>query len=230
MSKPIKRTDENKAWNKRLHTSKRILGSRPIVNHFEIYCEGANTEPEYFKSFPVNPITRVVTEGCGRQRCSLVRLAISEWRKKGYLVDQKNYSSTRQLWVVFDYDWRGDEHECQDFINALQIAESSDVKCAFSNDSFELWLLLHFQTLNAKTHRSVLSEKLTAHLGVNYTVEGKKKDFTKKLYKLLKPLQESAIRNAEQLVISHGELSSRSENPLTHVHKLVEQLNRFIRK
>lgn len=230
MSKLIKRTDQNKAWNKRLQSSKRTIGSRSIVNLFEIYCEGANTEPEYFKAFPVNPITRIVTEGCGRQRLSLINHAIYEWRKKGYLVGQKNHSSHRQLWVVFDYDWCGEENECRDFMNALKVAEASDVKCAFSNDSFELWILLHFQSLSATTHRSVLCEKISAHLDVNYLIEGKKIEFAKQLYKLLKPLQNAAIHNAQKLDVNQNELSLCNQNPITHVHKLVEQLNRFTRK
>lgn len=229
-NKPVKVGDQKKAWNKRIQTSKRTRGKKPIVNLFEIYCEGANTEPEYFKAFPVNPATRVVAEGFGRQRISLVNFAIAQWRAQGFLFGQKHYSTTRQLWVVFDYDWRGDDNECQDYSAAIQMAQANGIEVAYSNDAFELWILLHYQNLYASTHRAVLYQKLSAHMGTNYLRDGKGLDFAKSLYKTLEPMQKTALHNAELLFTHQTPLGLCQQNPITRVHELVNALNKFKRK
>ncbi|MDP2114235.1 MAG: hypothetical protein Q8K69_09275, partial [Bacteroidota bacterium] len=55
--------DLDKAWRMRQLTNKRELGRREIRNLFHIFCEGENTEPEYFKSFPINTETKITAIG-----------------------------------------------------------------------------------------------------------------------------------------------------------------------
>ena len=45
----IKKTDENKPWARR-EITRNETRIRQAKNVFLIYCEGENTEPEYFKS------------------------------------------------------------------------------------------------------------------------------------------------------------------------------------
>jgi len=68
----IKVTDRNKPWA-RTQIKRDIREMRQVKNIFRIYCEGTNTEPEYFKSFPVNTETRVEAVGLGRTRLALVK-------------------------------------------------------------------------------------------------------------------------------------------------------------
>ena len=55
MGKPIKKTDRNKSWFKREFRKSRYK-SKSFRKTFLIICEGVNTEPLYFKSFPVKLI------------------------------------------------------------------------------------------------------------------------------------------------------------------------------
>jgi hypothetical protein len=49
------------------------------------------------------------------------------------------------------------------------------------------------------------------------------------IYHLLKPRQETALRNARRLLTQYDPLVPATANPSTTVHLLVEQLNRFVR-
>jgi hypothetical protein len=46
----IKPTDRNKPWAIKKMPYKRVLKDYNVRNLFRIYCEGENTEPEYFKA------------------------------------------------------------------------------------------------------------------------------------------------------------------------------------
>jgi hypothetical protein len=46
----IKPTDRNKSWAIKKMPYKRVLKDYNVRNLFRIYCEGENTEPEYFKA------------------------------------------------------------------------------------------------------------------------------------------------------------------------------------
>jgi len=84
MGKSIKKTDQNKAWNCRTSSANAYSLRSRIANtkRFFIICEGKNTEPYYFKSFPV-VTADVETLGLGRSKTSLVEEAIQRvnWEK-----------------------------------------------------------------------------------------------------------------------------------------------------
>jgi hypothetical protein len=54
MGRGVKKTDQGKPWNKKL-TKRRPphIETKSKAKSFYIVCEGMNTEPEYFKSFPL---------------------------------------------------------------------------------------------------------------------------------------------------------------------------------
>lgn len=70
-----KKTDQDKAWNRRPAQSRAYAVDSRAANtkRFVIYCEGENTEPHYFKSFPV-ATAEVVVYGMSRSKTSLVNL------------------------------------------------------------------------------------------------------------------------------------------------------------
>jgi hypothetical protein len=227
----IKPTDRNKAWARRKMTNKRELRELNIRNLFRIYCEGENTEPEYFKSFPVNTETKVDAIGLARSKTALVEKVIDLLQNDEMLTDdQVNYDSDRQLWVVFDYDTRGDANEAQDFNNAIYIAEQNGVKVAYSNDSFELWFVLHYKYHQAALTRHEYYEMLSDKLKCNYEKEGKSKDFSKALYGIFLPDQQKAIDNAVRLFEEKQGESYCDQNPCTTVFKLVEELNKCLKR
>jgi hypothetical protein len=81
---------KKKAWENRVNTSKRRVPNREIKNTFLIYCEGVNTEPECFKSFPVTTETEVIAIGLGRSCRALVEKIIQLLERDNYLAGQKN--------------------------------------------------------------------------------------------------------------------------------------------
>lgn len=222
--------DLNKAWKQRLMTDKRELGNREIRNLFHIFCEGENTEPEYFKSFPVNTETKVTAIGLGRSKTALVEKVIELLGREKLLKRQANYDPDRQLWVVFDYDYRGDVNEEVDFNNAIELAKRKGIRVAYSNDSFELWLVLHYQYQTAAATRFDYYRMLSEKLNYNYEKEGKTREFSKSLYVLFLKDQPKAIQHARSLYKEKQGETFSNQNPCTTIFQLVEELNKCIRK
>lgn len=101
-----------------------------------IVTEGVNTEVSYFQQFRM-PNMQVRAVGTGYNTVSLVRRAAQireEEANKGNEYDQ--------VWCVFDKD----DFSPEDFNEAVRLAEGMfGAECvAYSNQSFEYWLLLHF--------------------------------------------------------------------------------------
>ncbi|MFV0268271.1 MAG: RloB family protein [Draconibacterium sp.] len=195
----IKPTDRNKSWAKRQMPRKRELKNIQIRNLFRIYCEGENTEPEYFRSFPVNTETKVEAIGLGRSKTALVKKTVDLLSKDHLLRRQKNFDPDRQLWVVFDYDVRRETNEIFDFNQAIELASQYGIRVAYSNDSFELWLVLHSRYHDAAVTRAEYYEIFSAGLNCNYEEEGKTKAFSESLYHLFLSGQNNAIQNATRL-------------------------------
>lgn len=135
-----------------------------------IYCEGERTEPNYFKDVkrviedPANPRSaiyreRIVIEeprGKGMNTESLVQAAIDE-------VKEAKLQNT-QVWIVYDKDDFSDEsfNACVEKAKkAKDNASNVEYKLAWSNQSFELWYVLHFCYLDAAIHRSDYIKTLT---------------------------------------------------------------------
>lgn len=226
----IKPTDRKKAWAVRQNTEKRPTRDLSIRNLFRIYCEGENTEPEYFKSFPINTETKVEAIGLARSKTALVTKAIELLTKEEMLEGMAEYDTDRQLWVVFDYDKRDDVNEAKDFNDSIALAQRNGIKIAYSNDSFELWFVLHYQYLTSAITRNEYYKILSEKLNLNYEKDGKGKALAQSLYHILLPMQAVAIQNAKRLHQSKENETPSNQNPCTAVYKLVEELNKCLKK
>lgn len=222
--------DQNTPWAKRKMKNIRELKNFEIRNLFRIYCEGVNTEPEYFKSFPVTTETKIEAIGLGRSKTSLVEKTIEILSNEELLKGQNNFDEDRQLWVVFDYDVRREENEAQDFNNAIELAKRNGIRVAYSNDSFELWFVLHYKYLTSSLTRNEYYEMLSIKLNCKYEEEGKSKEFAKSLYGIFLPHQSAAIKNAKRLLEEKSETLYSNQNPCTTVFELVEELNKCLRR
>ena len=223
-TKHIKDNDKNKPWFKR-ENSVRIERDITIKKIFLIYCEGENTEPEYFKSFPVTTETEVKAIGLGRSRTALVEKVIK-------LINDIEKDDNQEIWVVFDRDvkYENQGQEDEDFNEAIILVNKNGIKCAYSNDCFELWFILHDEYIESAIHRTQIYDKLSGKLRFNYEKEGKGKDFAKSLYPLFLERLPFAIRNAKKLHLSHFDKECYLQNPCTTVYQLVEALNENLRK
>jgi hypothetical protein len=233
MSNPmsrIKKTDEKTPWA-RVSMARDESIKRMVRNIFLIYCEGESTEPEYFKSFPVNTETIVRAVGLGMNRSSLIKEIIKKVSDLEMLRGQSDFDEDRQIWCVFDRDTRGEAGEDEDFNEAVRLADQHDLLVAFSNDAFELWFCLHDGYIDSRLHRQQYYEKLSKRLGFNYEKDGKGKAFAQSLYSIFLSQQGKAIQNAQRLHEQYkGEAKPSSFNPCTTVYQLVIALNACLKK
>jgi len=220
--KRTKITDIGKAWNRKPETKMLRVESIDKKKSFLIICEGENTEPEYFKSIPVGNAT-VDSYGLGQSKTALV---------KSVLEVLKNDKETREkeIWVVFDMDIKEDQHSQQkeDYNRAIELALSKNIQVAYSNDSFELWFLLHYQFIDSQLKRHQYYERLSDLWQCSYEKEGKNYSFCRKIYKLLKD-DERADRSqacswAKKLLNAQEDLPYSDQNPCTTVFKLINEL------
>jgi len=203
--------------------AKQVKSSTPreLVSYFLIVCEGEKTEPNYFKSFPKKIgkfIYDIEFEGGGISTIKVVEKAI-ELRDKS----KQKYD---RVWAVFDRD----SFKANSFNSAILKARANNIKCAWSNEAFELWYLLHF-------HNRVTAMKRTEYVkaieeAVNGKLGKKKHKFEYKknspeMYALLSKIgnQELAIKWANELANSIPGEHFANYNPQTMVFKLVEELN-----
>jgi hypothetical protein len=179
---------------------------------FLIVCEGEETEPNYFKAFRLSS-ARVWVHGLGFNTDSLVEEVIKEKKKAA-----NSGMKFDQIWCVLDKD----SFPSQNLNRALQLAKNNNIRVAYSNQSFELWYLLHFDYLDAALSRTRYIEKLTAYLGKRYQKN------SNEMYKIILGKQAAAIRNAEKLLSNYHPPNPDQNDPSTTVHKLVIELNKFL--
>ncbi|MFT4071517.1 MAG: RloB family protein [Dysgonamonadaceae bacterium] len=197
------------------------LEEKPLIL---IVCEGENTEPSYFNQFRLSSAT-VRSVGEGYNTISLVDRAIK-------LAGEKEYN---QVWCVFDKD----DFSEDDFNEAIRIAEANNFGVAYSNQSFEYWLILHLDDhQGAGMHRRSYNNKINGLLkpfGITYEGNSNKKvseDFfelldgtdakTKK--KRIGLAIERARRNFNRL--DHN--NPAKEESSTTVFRLVEELLKYL--
>jgi len=184
---------------------------------FLIVCEGEKTEPNYFRSFPVDPtVIKLDIKGEGKNTKSLVEKAIE-------FKNDSESDETDRFWCVFDRDKNPkNPNDAQNFNAAINIANNNGLKVAYSNDAFELWYLLHFHYYNTQISRKDYPDMLTELLGHKYQKN------SETIYEKLKDKQENAIKNAKRLLQEYDRPNPETDNPSTTVHLLVEELNSFI--
>ena len=202
----------SKPWERRASKGRRGE-TRPLRDRILIVCEGAKTEPNYFRAFPVKiDVVEIQIQGVGANTVSLVRDAIR--RKEDARQDGAPFN---QVWCVFDRD----EFPAAHFNEAFRLANANGVSIAYSNQCFELWYFLHFDFNDAAIHRHAYAEKLATRLGRKY----EKND--PGMYEALKGRQTTAIRNAKKLLSRYSPCCPETDDPSTIVYLLVERLNEF---
>lgn len=177
---------------------------RQLNNKILIVC-GGSTEEIYFNKF----------------NSDLAEISIDAKLKDKnpkqiveYAIELKKVKLYRMIWCVFDKD------QFNDFDDAIVLAEQNNIRCAFSNQAFELWFILHYQRNDACLNRTKYKSILTNKIGRVY----KKTD--KNMYSTLKGKMREAINNAKighQLHKANGGQPSEWES-CTNVYELVSEL------
>jgi hypothetical protein len=206
---------------------KRKKDIRNKRKYYLIVCEGEKTEPNYFQGLkddlPKGVLTyyQIDIEGTGRNTQSLVDEALRLQK----LYEQENNRPIDRLWVVFDRD----SFSANDFNNAVLRCQNSkpEIGCAWSNEAFELWYLLHFHYYNhamsRKDYQNAIEANLKPAIGDNYRYLKNSKE----MYALLKEHGnlDDAIRNAKGLSKNFERRQDyANHSPSTRVWQLVEEL------
>jgi len=193
-----------------------------------IVCEGAKTEPQYFRALRKELRLQTVEvevegEDCGSSPISVVNYAIS-------LRDTRRENAPHSprlvpydaVWCVMDVE-APTSH--QSLAAAIDKAAANGLKIALSNPMFEYWYLLHFEKTSAlmQRNRDVIR-------GLKKHCRGYKKndpDFFEVVY----PLTSTAIANSEAVLREkhYGE-DLRDCNPSTHVHRVVVHLQEIAQR
>lgn len=209
---------------------KRKKDFRTKRKYYLIVCEGEKTEPNYFQGLkddlPKGVLTyyQIDIEGTGRSTQSLVDEALR--LKKTY--EQERNRPVDRLWVVFDRD----SFSANDFNSAILRCQNTkpEIGCAWSNEAFELWYLLHFQyyenRMSRTDYRGLIENSLKPFLGNSFRYEKN----NGKMFTILKEFGslDTAIRNAKRLSTKFiGSQNYAEHNPCTMVWKLVEELMRL---
>lgn len=141
---------------------------------FIIFCEDETSEPIYFKYFETAKIKVNVVEGQKSNFDNVVN-AIAHCKTTGLIQTiegaEKIITEDTRVWCVFDFDEDSNaeadkkaRHAIK-FDESIAIAEDKGIQVAWSNDCFELWVLLHFEDLNgddpANKQRDTFYNRLT---------------------------------------------------------------------
>jgi hypothetical protein len=221
---------------------------------FIIFCEDEHHECLYFQSFEktisdlkVNAIPNV------RSKKLNLNATIDTCVQKGLMGFEDNRyvivpGTTENIWCVYDRDmesrnWndiRPSDHI--DFDTAIMAGERAGLKIAWSNDVFELWLLLHFEDVptGSVLHRDYVYERLTdifknqldkdaemeeltANETFNYKQNMKRRDrFIGQVIPNLKSRTVYAIERARRLEAMFNPTQQfHLRNPCTMVHHIV---------
>ncbi|WP_187281619.1 RloB family protein [Nonomuraea sp. C10] len=171
-----------------------------------VACEGESTEPDYLQYLNEQFGNG---DGRGRQPFRIQPVYRRNGRTPSQVVEEaRKAAGEDEAWALFDRDaW-------DDIPRAIKDAAESGIELAFSHPSFDLWLLLHFQTFGGAQSGSskLVIEKLRRANGAdafrNYdkrddkSVKGPRRD-------ALKGREGKAVAHARSLVAScpHGSCS-----------------------
>lgn len=221
----------------------RPIRSRKYVYFVLIVCEDENTEPAYFKQFEdlfndLYPEKTVYLKrvGTGRNSLGVVNTAIDERQR---IFEDNNHREIDETWVVFDKDDLDQSPGNRlNFESAFTLASEENVKVAYSNECFELWLLLHFISidpsisLSRKAIYKMLGDAVNDSLPegsdmFNYE-HGSSAivDYVAKFGNESAAMSRAATLQEYHNVQSHAPIDS---NPVTYVDALVKSLRDWYR-
>ena len=201
----------------------RSIDTREIAIRFLIVSEDTKSSTDYFKAL-IKEVQAVcsgsevvgiakdsVVEGCGMSTSRLLQEAKS--------IKSRRQISFDRCWLVFDKD------DFSDFNRAIREATDAGFDVAWSNESFELWYLLHFRYHNTAISRDECMKVLEAEM------QKCKPSFrydkgSSSMHSILAEHgnQGQAIKYAEKLRNTYQDTDYSSHNPCTHVDRLIREI------
>ena len=187
----------------------RERGSLALRKTILIYCEG-ETERIYFEQMKILKRSKMVSVKIKNVKRSALKLAQHAYR-------DSSYQPFDEVWIVFDKD---DLTEKQlEEVNAF--CEQHSIQIAYTNEAFELWLLLHFEQVDVTQvyPRALLNEKMEQHLQVARYLRNKANA------EVIAPIalrHEVALQNCTEMM-ELRDCDSR-DNPYCNLHEMLQQV------
>ena len=195
--------------------------SRRLKTVVWVFTEG-QTEKYYLSKLPKVESIKCTIKHVARSGLALV-VAVINRIDKGLVP----YQPGDKIWVVIDRDkqQQNPKNNRQQFKTALEKANGAAIEVAYSNDSFELWLLLHYQDVS----REMTAKQLTKRLK-DFIPEYKKadSDIYQKIERSDTSDQAAAGKRAQALIKKHNREGTEpaDANPSTRLHQLIAELTK----
>lgn len=205
---------------------------KKLNNVFHIYCEGAETEPNYINGYLRQhcPATRTikVEHTLKNTPIQLVNVAIEKKQSK-------DTPENDIFWVVYDRE-SITKYDASSHQKAYDRAKANNINLAITNVCFEVWLLLHFKKVSAEysncedlLRNSPLKESLAA-IGVNNYNKANVDLYSLLSDRVSAARQEAARMNSQTLSSApHGIDKPYMLNPYTGMHLLLDAIDEFYR-
>ncbi len=223
-----------------------------IEFNFIIFCEDEVSEPTYFKWFQTDDI-RIKAIGNQKSNIDNVLNAI-RYCKENELMEYQDgllqfIENSTSVWCVFDRDKPETSNDDDDRFNeSIATAESKGINVAWSNDNFELWILMHFEDVDTNLPENQLRQtyyhrltdifknlpeknedliKALSHASFSYKKDLKREtNFRQIVRPELIPNTHLALQRAKTLESHHATPNkpNHQKAPCTMVHHLVEKL------
>lgn len=163
--------------------ARRKSNQRKVCNELYIITNGSQTEKNYFDLLKAKrSVYSVHVIFKNADPLGLVQYA-ERFRK-----------DANQIWCVFDIDYT---YEDERLVPAIELAEQTGVKIAYSNKAFEVWLISHFKQFKSKKSIDRYMTVLTEFLKEAGYSDAYEKSDAKVLQKYFIPRYKEAIVNSK---------------------------------
>lgn len=201
---------------RRFRRPARKVASKTPRRRLLLVCEGAVTEPEYFRGLEQwARNSSVKIEIADDHGVPLTLVQHAEALKDAADAQAKREADSflryDEVWCVFDVD----EHP--NLNDARQLGQARGIELAISNPCFELWLLLHFRESPGARHRHNLQHMMREF----FPLYDKHLDF-----EMLADGVADAMRRAQRLDEDAEEEGEHGRNPTTGVYRLTNSIVR----
>lgn len=199
-----------------------------IEKHY-IFCEGKITETNYF-----NAIKKLINKNAINRNAVNIEVLhknanCDELLRKANVEVNKRGIASGHIWCIYDKD----DFPNDKFDKAGDLAKtfsSNELKYhpIWSNQCFELWLLLHFEYYNSSNDRKNYFDKLNSIFNEK---AGKIYDKTdKNIYDIVNKYgsQNEAIKYAKKLLDGKEHLKPSEIIPATKMYEVVEAINKYL--
>ncbi len=197
---------------------------RPVHPKIYVWAHTGKAEIDYFQEFKQylrSDLLMPKKKLCGTPQELMMK--IIKWKHENICDEDGD-----QVWCIFDIDefYKIDK---KGLIASVKEAIKNNIKIAYINECFELWILLHFKQVTTAIKRGKgVENSIQKEYKKNKLGTFKKNN---KVFNVLLPFQGAALANAKYVVKNYEKIDleekmSTKGNPSTSIHFLVEEINK----